>query len=317
MGLILTNFHNGLILAPMAGITDLAFRETIRGISPNVLMFSEMVSAKAMSYNDKNTFELLKTTKLDKPSLSIQLFGHEPEIIAESAKKIETLGYSYIDINCGCPAPKIVKNGDGSALLKNPRLIYEIVSQTKKAVKIPLSVKLRTGYDSHSVNVVECALLAEAAGADFLTVHGRTRDMQYSGKAGLNYIKAVKDAIKIPVIGNGDVTSLESYKNMLEKTGCDGVMLGRAALSNPFIFENIKNPNKIFTKSDKMNTLKTLIYKMCEYNKNPVKEARARILWYLKGYKNAKFYKEKAAKVMNLADTLNLIEDIAADNNVY
>jgi tRNA-dihydrouridine synthase B len=316
MGLITTEFGR-LCLAPMAGITDLAFRETIRGISPGVLMFSEMVSAKAMSYNDKNTFELLKTTETDRPGLFIQLFGHEPEIIAESAKKTEALGYSGIDINCGCPAPKIVKNGDGSALLKNPRLIYEIVSQTRKAVKIPLSVKLRTGYDSHSVNAVECALIAEAAGADFLTVHGRTRDMQYSGKTDLSRIKAAKDAVKIPVIGNGDVTNSESHRNMLEKTDCDGVMIGRAALSNPFVFENIKNPDKIFTKSDKMNTLKTLIYKMCEYNKNPVKEARARILWYLKGFKNAKFYKEKAAKVMSPADILKLIESVAEDNNVY
>jgi nifR3 family TIM-barrel protein len=305
------------MLAPMAGVTDLAFRETIREISPDVLMFSEMVSAKAMSYGDKNTYGLIRTSPADKPLLSIQIFGHEPSVMAESAKKIEDMGFSYLDINCGCPAPKIVKNGDGAALLKNPGLIYEIVSRVRKAVGMTLSAKLRTGCGAGRINVAECARLVEEAGADFVTVHGRTREMQYSGTADLAHIKMAKDAVSIPVVGNGDVDGHGRWLDMLEGTGCDGVMAGRAALSNPYLFECIKNPNFTFTKQEKIAALLKLAERMAIYGKNPFKEARPRILWYLKGYKNSKLYKEKAVLVNSLADIRSLADEILADNNVY
>ena len=307
--------NNKLMLAPMAGITDLAFREIVRERQHSMLCFSEMISAKALSYNDKNTYELLKTSKLDGP-LAIQLFGHEPDIMAESAKKIEDMGFSMIDINCGCPAPKIVKNGDGSALMKNPELIHQIVSKIRRSVASSISVKLRLGFDPESINVSECARLCEEAGADFITIHGRTRDMQYSGKADLTHIKEVKSKISIPVIGNGDVCDNISCQNMLLNTNCDGIMIGRAALGNPFIFETIKNPNAIIQKKEKMETFYRQALKMCENKHNAIKESRMHFLWYLKGYKNAKFYKEKASKVLTIQDVEGLVSEIIMDDNV-
>ena len=178
---------NDLILAPMAGVTDLAFREIAREQGA-FFCVSEMISAKALTYQDKHTFDLLKTSKEDSP-LSVQLFGHEPQVLFEAVKQIEDMGFSMIDLNAGCPAPKIVKNSDGSALMQQPKLLFEMVSAMRKATELPLSVKLRIGFDSEHKNVVECAKLCEEAGADFLTVHGRTREMQYSGVADLAYIK--------------------------------------------------------------------------------------------------------------------------------
>ena len=225
--------ENPVMLAPMAGVTDLAFREIVRK-NGGYLAFSEMVSAKAMYYKDKKTFELLKTTSEDTP-LSIQIFGHEPEIMAYAACVLEDMGFNMIDINCGCPAPKIYKNGDGSALMLSPHLIYRIVHEIRKSTSVVLSVKLRIGYDKENMNVVKCAKMCEDGGADFVTVHGRTRDMQYSGHCDKSFIKAVKDELYIPVIGNGDVETKEDFDLMTKETGCDGVMIGRASMGNPFV----------------------------------------------------------------------------------
>ncbi len=306
---------NDLILAPMAGVTDLAYREIAREQGA-FLAVSEMISAKALTYRDKHTYDLLKTSPEDTP-LSVQLFGHEPEVLSEAVKQIEEMGFSMIDLNAGCPAPKIVKNGDGSALMQNPKLLFEIVSAMRKTTELPLSVKLRIGFDSEHKNVVECAKLCEEAGADYLAIHGRTREMQYSGDADLSYIKAVKGAVHIPVIGNGDVCDRESYLRMKEETGCDGVMIGRAALGNPFVFDLVKNPDRVILKEEKMQVLYRQIERMNETKKNAIKEARCHILWYLKGFHNAKPYKLKVASLLTFADVGHYIDEILADHSVF
>lgn len=307
--------QNDILLAPMAGVTDLAFREIAREQGA-FLCVSEMISAKALTYRDKHTYDLLKTSPKDMP-LSVQLFGHEPQVLYDAVRQIEELGFSMIDLNCGCPAPKIVKNGDGSALMQQPKLLFDIVSAMRKATKLPLSVKLRIGFDSDHKNVVECAKLCEEAGADFLTVHGRTREMQYSGVADLSYIKQVKESVLIPVIGNGDVCDQDSYLRMKEFTGCDGVMVGRAALGNPFVFDLIKNPNRTICKQEKLDILYRQIEKMVAVKKNAIKEARCHILWYLKGFHNAKPYKLKVASLLTLKDVRRYLDEILADESVY
>lgn len=299
---------NPVILAPMAGFTDLAFRETVRE-NGGYLCFSEMVSAKALLFNDKKTYDILKTTKKDKP-LVVQIFGHEPDVMAEGAKIIENMGFEMIDINCGCPAPKVYKNGDGSSLMKNPRLIYDIVHEIRKACSVTLSVKLRIGYDWDSPNVVKCAEMCELGGADFVTVHGRTRDMNYSGKCHREYIKAVKEKLYIPVIGNGDVVNNESYKKMADETNCDGVMVGRASLGNPFIIKEILEPD---FKADKELLLKTMyshVEKMCFYKGNAVREARALMLYYMGHMKMNRDIKIAVSKAQTLNDVKNITSNL-------
>ena len=227
---------NNVILAPMAGVTDLPFRLLCRRAGAG-LVCMEMVSAKAIFYNNKNTGELLEIHPEEVPA-SLQLFGSDPEILADMAKRIEHRPFSILDFNMGCPVPKVVNNGEGSALMKSPGLVREILTALVKAVDKPVTVKIRKGFDENSAGAVEIARIAEDCGVAAIAVHGRTREQYYSGHADWDIIARVKQAVKIPVIGNGDVDSPRAAKAMLKQTGCDGVMIGRAAQGNPWIFRD-------------------------------------------------------------------------------
>ena len=228
---------NPLVLAPMAGVTDLPFRLLCKEQGAG-LVCMEMVSAKAIYYNNKNTEALLEIDTREKP-VSLQLFGSDPEIMAAMAHRIEDRPFDILDINMGCPVPKVVNNGEGSALLKNPELVRKIVTAVVKAVDKPVTVKIRRGFDEDSVNAVEIAKIIEDCGAAAVAVHGRTREQYYSGKADWDIIRQVKEAVSIPVIGNGDVTSPEPAVALMEQTGCDGIMIGRAVRGNPWLFSEI------------------------------------------------------------------------------
>jgi len=227
-----------LALAPMAGVTDLAFRTICRHMGAGYTV-TEMVSAKALCYQDKKSIPLMELAQDEHPA-AVQLFGSDPGCMEEAAAIVmEKARPDVIDINMGCPVPKVVKNGEGSALMKNPKLVYQIVSKTVRAVRKPVTVKIRKGFDDAHVNAVEIAKIVEEAGGAAVAVHGRTREQYYSGKADWEIIRRVKEAVSIPVIGNGDVTSGETALAMMRQTGCDGVMIGRGAQGNPWIFREL------------------------------------------------------------------------------
>lgn len=229
--------ESNILLAPMAGVTDKAFRMIVKPFGP-ALMYTEMVSGKGLFYKSKKTADLLTADESEKP-VAVQIFGHDADIMAEISNSALEYGAAVIDINMGCPAPKIVNNGDGCALMKSPETAAKVISAVCRAVDVPVTVKFRAGWDDKSINAVEFAKIAEQSGASAVTVHGRTREQFYSGTADLDIIKAVKVAVKIPVIGNGDIIDGGSAAHMLEYTGCDGIMVGRAAEGNPWIFKEI------------------------------------------------------------------------------
>jgi nifR3 family TIM-barrel protein len=229
--------ENNVFLAPMAGVTDMPFRILCKEQGCG-LLYTEMISAKGIYYNDIKSFKLAHIDPVEEPT-ALQIFGSEPDIMAKVAEKLSQLNTAIIDINMGCPTPKITKNGEGSALLRNPELVGKIVKEVSKASSKPVTVKIRKGWDDNSVNAVEIAKIAEDNGAAAITVHGRTREQFYSGKADWETIKNVKKAVSIPVIGNGDIFSEEDALKMLKDTGCDAVMVGRGAQGNPWIFKKI------------------------------------------------------------------------------
>lgn len=240
MGLTIgkVELSNPLILAPMAGVTDLPFRLLCKEQGAG-LVCMEMISAKAIAFHNRNTKKLMQIDPGERP-VSLQLFGSDPDIISEIAREIEEEPFDILDINMGCPVPKIVGNGEGSALMRDPKLVEQIVSKTVRAIKKPVTVKIRKGFDEDHVNAVEIARIAEASGAAAIAVHGRTREQYYSGQADWKIIRQVKEAVKIPVLGNGDVDSPKKAKALFEETGCDGILIGRAARGNPWLFHQIK-----------------------------------------------------------------------------
>ena len=281
--------ENNVILAPMAGVTDLPFRLLCRKAGAGMVC-TEMVSAKAIYYNNKNTEGLLEIHPEEGP-VSLQLFGSDPQIIADMAKRIEERPFSVLDFNMGCPVPKVVNNGEGSALMKNPALVREILSALVKAVKKPVTVKIRKGFDEGHCNGVEIAKIAEDCGVAAIAVHGRTREQYYSGHADWDIIRQVKAAVRIPVIGNGDVDSPRAAKEMLQQTGCDGVMIGRAAQGNPWIFRDtvsfLENgtvpepPDSRMKKQMVLEHAELQIRLKGEYT--AVREMRRHLAWYTAG----------------------------------
>jgi tRNA-dihydrouridine synthase B len=303
-----------VFLAPMAGVTDLAFRSLCREFGAD-LAFSEMVSAKAMGFNDKKTFSLLNFDG-EPHYRAAQLFGSDPEILSKAAFTASGL-VDIIDINMGCPAPKITGNGEGSALMKNPDLAAEIINRVCKSTDKPVTVKIRKGFDETSVNAVEIARIAEENGAAAITVHGRTTSQHYSGQADPDIIRAVKHAVNIPVIGNGDIASPADAERMLAFTGCDGIMIGRGALGNPFIFREIKAylsgrpipPPGIHEKiTVALRHVEMLVRLKGEHI--GILEARKHVSWYVKGIPGASALKNAVNSAKTQMEMQNLLSNV-------
>lgn len=299
-------------LAPMAGVTDRAFRELCVAFGASYVV-GEMVSAKGISFNSERSKELMLLSENERPA-AVQLFGSEPQTVAAAAVTAMEYKPDIIDINMGCPAPKISGNGAGSALMKNPDLCGKIVEAVCKAVDVPITVKIRKGWDDKSVNAVEVAKICEQAGAAAITVHGRTREQFYSGKADLDIISEVKKAVNIPVIGNGDITNANDAAQMLEKTNCDMVMIGRGALGNPWIFREINawlndlRPMFPPSPAEKVTVILRHIQAMCDYKGEEIamREARKHVGWYMKGFKNAAELRREAGYLKTYEELIEL-----------
>lgn len=305
-------------LAPMAGVADRAFRELCTSYGASYVI-SEMVSSKGLTMQDKKSKELLFLSEDERPA-GAQIFGDNPEIMAEAALKTLSFNPDLIDINMGCPAPKIAGNGGGSALLKNPPLISEIVESVVKVSPIPVTVKIRIGWDSETINAVEVAKRIEAAGADALTVHGRTRTQMYAPPVFLDEIAKVKKAVSIPVIGNGDIVDGKSAKRMLEETGCDFLMVGRGALGKPWVFSEINSYFENGTVADepdiaeRMRVMTEHIELICKYKGERVgmREARKHAAWYIKGIRGAAAFRQEVGTLSDMEQLHELARRVIA-----
>jgi tRNA-dihydrouridine synthase B len=308
-------------LAPMAGVTDRPFRELCASLGA-AFVVSEMVSAKAVCFGDKKTAQLMELCSTERPA-AIQLFGSEPQNLAEAAKRVMDYGPDWIDINMGCPVPKVSGNGSGSALMKTPDRCAQIVDAVKRAVPVPVTVKIRKGWDENSVNAVEVARACASAGADAVAVHARTRAQMYAPPADWEIIRAVKQAVNVPVIGNGDVTDAKSAAAMLEETGCDAVMVGRGALGNPWIFAQINAycsagvllpPPGI---DERLAVMARHIRALCDCKGEScgMREARKHVGWYLKGLRGAASFRREAATLSTYDQLLRLCRKIREENS--
>lgn len=312
--------ENNLILAPMAGVSDLPFRLLCREQGAG-LVCMEMVSAKAILYKNRNTEELLTIDPKEHP-VSLQLFGSDPDIISEIAKQIEERPFDILDLNMGCPVPKVVNNGDGSALMKNPRLAGEIIEKTARAIKKPLTVKIRKGSDDAHVNAVELAHIAQESGAAAVAVHGRTREQYYAGHADWDIIRQVKEAVSIPVIGNGDIRTPEDVAAMAEQTGCDGYMIARGAEGNPWIFrqilhyfetgEHLSRPD--FSEVTEMLLRHAKMQIDCKGDYTGIREIRKHAAWYTAGYRNSSKLRGRINEVENYEQLEALFREVESYN---
>jgi nifR3 family TIM-barrel protein len=307
--------NNNVFLAPMAGVTDMPYRKLCKEFGAG-LVYTEMVSSKAIEYGSEKTINICEVFDWEHP-VGIQLFGSDPRIMADTAKKVSEFA-DIIDINMGCPANKIVKNGEGSALMKNPKLAGEIIKEVVQASVVPVTVKIRKGWNDSSVNAIEIAQIAEDMGASLITVHGRTREEFYSGKSDLNIIKKVKESVSIPVIGNGDITSPETAKIMFEETNCDGIMIGRASQGNPWIFERIITYLRDdillpeVSPKQKIDMALTHLKMLIDYKgeHRGICEMRKNLFSYIKNFPNATELRNRISTYDKYEDIENLLKNL-------
>lgn len=314
--------ENPLVLAPMAGVTDLPFRLLCREQGAGLLC-TEMISAKAILYKNRNTEPLMAIHEREHP-VSLQLFGSNPEILGKIAAQIEERPFEILDFNMGCPVPKVVNNGEGSALMKNPKLVREIVTALVKAVKKPVTVKIRKGFDDEHVNAVEIAKIIEDCGAAAVAVHGRTRAQYYSGSADWEIIRRVKEAVSIPVIGNGDVVSPESAEALIKETGCDGIMIGRGVQGNPWLFSQIltyfetgKVPPKPTVREVREMILRHARLQV-EFKGEYIgmREMRKHVAWYTAGYPHSAKLRADVNEVQTMEELERLLERLGEDAQI-